>query len=223
MYAQRDLAMKYYNGEGVPKNFAEAAKWFRKAADQGEKVSQSILGQMYSKGEGVPQNYVFAYMWLRLSGYEEKHRDIAAAMTPEQIAEAEKLARERNDADTLHTSLALAEAGNEGAQIATGMMYLQGQGVPQDFKEAVKWFRLAADKGNTEAMGFLGAIFHDGGNGVAQDYREAAKWYKLAAQKGDADAQENLGHIFFNGGAGVTQDYKEAAMTGPQRVVRLEC
>jgi clan AA aspartic protease (TIGR02281 family) len=211
MYAQRDLAMKYYNGDGVPKNFAEAAKWFRKAADQGESVSQSILGQMYSKGEGVPQNHVFAYMWLSLSDFIERHGDIVAAMTPEQIAEGKKLAREWRDAEELHLFLPLAEGGNEGAQIRLGEMYLQGQGVTQDFKEAVKWFRLAADKGNIHALGYLGAIFHDGGNGVAQDYREAVKWFRLAAQKGDADAQETLGDIFYAGGAGVTQDYKEAA------------
>jgi TPR repeat protein len=211
MYAQRDLASKYYNGEGVPKNFAEAAKWYRKAADQGERVSQSLLGQMYSKGEGVPQNYVFAYMWLSLSNFLEKHGDIVAAMTPEQIAEGKKLAREWNDADTVRLVLPLAEGGSEGAQIEMGVMYAQGQGVTKDFKEAMKWFRLAADKGNTEAMNFLGALFHDGGNGVAQDYREAVKWYKLAAQKGDANAQETLGAIFYDGDAGVAQDYKEAA------------
>jgi clan AA aspartic protease (TIGR02281 family) len=92
-----------------------------------------------------------------------------------------------------------------------GIRYLQGTEVTQDFKEAVKWFRLAADKGNAKALGFLGAIFHDGGEGVAKDYREAVKWYRLAAQKGNADAEGTLGQIFYTGGAGVTQDFKEAA------------
>ena len=210
--AQFFVGYMYKNGEGVPKDFAEAAKWFRKSADQGVKASQSNLGEMYRNGKGVPQNNVFAYMWFTLADDKPGLWDVVTAMTPEQIPEGKKLAREWKDADTpLHSSLAAAEAGNEEAQIAMGVRYLQGQGVTKDFKEAVKWFRLAADKGNTEAMGFLGAIFVDGGNGVAQDYREAAKWYKLASQKGDVDAQAALGHIFYNGGPGVTQDYKEAA------------
>jgi clan AA aspartic protease (TIGR02281 family) len=219
IYAQRDLASKYYNGEGVPSNPAEAAKWYRRAADQGESVSQSLLGDMYSKGDGVPQNYVLGYMWLSLSAARfpknaEKLRNIAAVMTPGQIAEAQKLVREREQPteDALGASLlAKAQGGDAQAQIRMGIRYLQGTGVTQDLKEAAKWFRLAADKGNTEALGFLGAIFHDGGNGVAQDYREAAKWYRLAAQKGDADAEDTLGDIFYTGGAGVTQDFKEAA------------
>jgi clan AA aspartic protease (TIGR02281 family) len=218
IYAQRDLASKYYNGEGVPTDLAEAAKWYRRAADQGESVSQSLLGDMYRKGEGVPRNYVLGYMWLSLSAVRfpdnaEKIRDIAAAMTPAQIAEAQKLAREWKQAtqDDPGAALRLAEGGDAQAQIRMGIMYSQGTGVTQDLKEAVKWFRLAADKGNAEALSFLGAIFHDGGQGIAQDYREAAKWYRLAAQKGDADAEDTLGDIFYTGGAGVTQDFKEAA------------
>jgi uncharacterized protein len=204
MYAQRDLASKYYNGEGVAQDRAEAAKWFGKAADQGDRVSQTILGKMYGKGEGVPQNNILAYKWLSLSAAqgsqsaEEELRDISAAMTPDQIAEA--MAR-----------IAKAQGGDAQAQIEMGIRYLQGKGVTQDLPEAAKWFRLAADKGNTEALSALGAIFHDGGKGVAQDYREAAKWYRLAAQKGDVDAEDTLGDIFYRGGAGVTQDFKEAA------------
>jgi predicted aspartyl protease len=91
------------------------------------------------------------------------------------------------------------------------MMYVEGKGVTQDYNEAVKWFRLAAQQGNAKAQKFLGAIFHDGGKGVTQDYKEAAKWYQLAAKQRDVEAQAVLGDIFYDGGKGVTQDYKEAA------------
>jgi TPR repeat protein len=91
-------------GEGVPQDHTKAAKWFRKAAEQGDAQAQYNLGLMYDKGQGVPQNYILAHMWFNLavSALEgkgrndaEKIRDLVASkMTPAQIAEAERLARE---------------------------------------------------------------------------------------------------------------------------------
>jgi uncharacterized protein len=84
----------------VPQDYAEAAKWHRKAADQGNAHAQNHLGVMYVHGQGVPQNYVLAHMWANLAtanGLQlaSATRDLAAAkMTPAQIAEAQRLARE---------------------------------------------------------------------------------------------------------------------------------
>ena len=55
----------YYKGEGVPKNYSEAMKWYRKAADQGNAEAQFNLGVMYDQGEGVPKNYTEAMQWYR--------------------------------------------------------------------------------------------------------------------------------------------------------------
>ena len=55
-------------------------------------------------------------------------------------------------------------------------MYQNGQGVPQDYKEAVKWYLKAAEQGNAIAQNHLG-VMYDQGKGVTQDYKEAAKWY----------------------------------------------
>jgi TPR repeat protein len=90
----------YANGRGVKQDNAEAIKWFRLAAAQGNAVAQGMLGAMYYTGEGVTQDYVRAHMWFNLAGasgdvYGEKDRDLVAAkMTPQQIAEAQKMARE---------------------------------------------------------------------------------------------------------------------------------
>ncbi len=87
----------------MPQNFAQAVKWYRLAAEQGHAEAQAILGIMYAEGEGVPQDYVLAYKWLNLAAAEgdaawgsaAELRDIVASeMTPEQIAEAQRLARE---------------------------------------------------------------------------------------------------------------------------------
>ena len=96
--AQNNLALLYANGEGVPQDHAEAVKWYRKAAEQGYSVAQYALGFMYGKGVGVPQDYIQAHMWFNLAGAEGDnypYRDIIAkSMTPAQIADAQKLARE---------------------------------------------------------------------------------------------------------------------------------
>ena len=81
-------------------DYAVAAQWFRKAADQGNARAQGNLGVMYADGQGVPKDYVQAYMWFNLgaAGGSElggKNRDaIAARMTPAQIGEAQRLSRE---------------------------------------------------------------------------------------------------------------------------------
>ena len=69
-------------------------------------------------------------------------------------------------------------------------MYNKGQGVPQDYAEAMKWYRLAADQGIAEAQYNLG-VMYDNGQGVPQDYAEAYVWFSVAAAGGDADAVKN--------------------------------
>jgi len=94
--AQFNLALMYYNGEGVPKNAAEAVKWYRRAAEQGLAEAQINLGVMYGQGEGVPKSSIDAYFWFNLAaaqGIEEAqiNRDIAEKkMTREQIVVAKR-------------------------------------------------------------------------------------------------------------------------------------
>jgi TPR repeat protein len=89
-------------------------------------------------------------------------------------------------------------------------MYLHGQGVPQDYAEAVRWFRKAAEQGLASAQSNLGAMYHEG-QGVVQDYAEAIRWFREAAEQGDAAAQFNLGNMYHDG-KGVPQDYVQAHM-----------
>jgi uncharacterized protein len=88
---------------GVRQDYAAAASWYRKAAEQGYAEAQASLGVLYLYGRGVPQDNVLAHMWFNVaavSGNKDvkdvmEFRDIVAAkMTPVQIAEAQKLARE---------------------------------------------------------------------------------------------------------------------------------
>ena len=102
----------------------------------------------------------------------------------------------------------LAEEGDVDAQYYLGVLYDNGDGVPQDYKEAVRWYKLAAEQGVAEAQFNLGNMYYDG-QGVSVDYKEAVRWFTLAAEQGDVDAQYNLG-VLYDKGDGVPQDYKEA-------------
>ena len=98
--AQHYLARHYYDGDGVAQDYAAAARWFRKAAEQGVGSAQRNLGYMYSQGRGKQQDRVQALKWYiigALNGNKlaRENRDfIEKKMTPAEIAEAQKLARE---------------------------------------------------------------------------------------------------------------------------------
>lgn len=103
-----------------------------------------------------------------------------------------------------------AEVGNADAQVNVGAMYANGEGVDQNFDEAIRWYRLSAEQGNAAAQNKLGAMYDDG-MGVAQNFEEAAKWYRRSAEQGNVGAQINLG-VMHAKGVGVGQDYVLAHM-----------
>ena len=129
-------------------NYAEALKWYRKAAEQGHALAQSNLGYMYEKGEGVTQDYTEAVKWSRKAA---KQGNANAQVTlgwmhaygkgvTQDYAEAMKWYRKS------------AEQGNAKAHNNLGLMYDNGEGVTQDTVTAHMWFNIAAAKGNAQAL-----------------------------------------------------------------------
>lgn len=57
----------YATGKGVPQDYEEAARWFRKSAEQGYDKALYNLGILYSKGTGVPQDFLQAYLCFQLA------------------------------------------------------------------------------------------------------------------------------------------------------------
>ena len=100
--AQFKLCDMSDRGQGLPQDYQEALRWCGLAADQGHGRAMFTLGRLYHTGHGVPQDVVRAHMWYNLAagnGYDDakKWRDrLADDMTPVQVAEAQKLAREWN-------------------------------------------------------------------------------------------------------------------------------
>jgi hypothetical protein len=110
----------------------------------------------------------------------------------------------------LEDFLLCAEQGNASAQLNLGLMYEMGEGVPEDFVEAVRWWRLAAEQGHASAQYNLGYMY-DTGEDVPQDFVEAVRWYRLAAEQGAASAQYTIGLMYANG-EGVPEDHVLAYM-----------
>lgn len=104
----------------------------------------------------------------------------------------------------------LGKHGFARAQKILGNMYAKGQGVPKDYVEAVRWFRLAAEQGHVKAQYNLG-LMHVKGWGVPKDYGEAGKWWRKAAEQGHAGAQYGLG-VMSAEGKGVPLDSVQAHM-----------
>jgi TPR repeat protein len=194
------LGNSYYYGD------AEAAKWYRLAADQGSAEAQVMLGRCYYSGQGVNRNCAEAVKWFRLAADQDNVEALYrlgiccywGQGVPQNFDEADRLFRRA------------AEQGNAEAQNMVGeYYYFGGSGLLEpNFKDAVKWFRLAADQGNADAQYHLGYCCKYGW-GVDQDDAQAAEWYRKAAEQGHGLAQNDLG-VLYAQGRGVEKDRTEA-------------
>ena len=137
----------YYYGNGVTQDYAEAVKWWRKAAAQGYANAQHNLGYCYESGNGVTKDFAEAVKWYRKAaeqGYARAQCNLGACYyngegVTKDYAEAVKWYRKA------------AEKGNARAQFNLGLCYEFAKGVTKDYAEAVKWYRKAAAQGHTRA------------------------------------------------------------------------
>ena len=101
-----------------------------------------------------------------------------------------------------------AKNGEADAQKELGSLYFTGEGVQQDFAQALHWYTLAAEQGHPVATYNIG-VLHDKGLGLKKDYKEAGKWYRKSADMGYSTAQYNLG-IMYEYGQTVETDHARA-------------
>jgi uncharacterized protein len=184
--AQYNVGVVYANGQGVPQDYVEAAKWCRLAADQGLAVAQYTLGWMYANGQGVKQDYVEAAKWYRLAADQA----YAAAQYRLAIGYANGQGVRRDYVEAAKWNRLAADRGYEAAQYALGWMYVNGLGVPQDYVEAAKWYRLAADQGLAVAQYTVGLMYSNG-QGLPRDYVRAHMWLNLSAKKETENAERD--------------------------------
>ena len=185
--AEHELGDIYMYGLGVHLDYVEAAKWYRRAADQGDARAQLILAGMYARGLGVPRDNAEAAKWYRAvdDGDKGGASHVLGGGNENTLGELTPWVR-------------------QSAWLALGNIYENGIGVPQDYVEAVKWYRRGADQYDIEAQLSLGRMYENG-HGLPQDYEQAENLYFSAALHDYAPAQLALGRLYVNG-HGVRQD-----------------
>jgi len=144
--SQTMIGLIYHDGNGVNQNYAEAAKWLRRAANQKDRTAAASLGFMYLEGRGVPQDTEEAGKLIGL-----------AAALGEQRAQGFVGAMYRENKDYVEAVNWLRSASSQGeapAQRILGEMYRDGQGFRQDSIEAYRWFSIAAANGDDPAKTF---------------------------------------------------------------------
>lgn len=147
--------------------------------------------------------------WNTLADENEK-KDEAAKSAGASDADAAKSIEQKTDPETLRP---LAEAGNAFYQFQLGRCYARGEGIEQDYKQAVYWYSLAAEQGNHKAQNNLAVIYlygiaDDDEVIIEQDFNKALTWFEKSAANGDSYAWLNLGDMYRNA-LGVEQNYKK--------------
>jgi len=195
------LGNRYFN----EKNYAEAVKYYRKAAELGNADAQSTLGWMYDQAKGVRRNYAEAAKWYRKAA--EQGNNVAQNNLGTLYYNGQGV--KRNYSEALKWFRKAADHGNAAAYGWLGDMYYNGQGVKKNYGESAKWYRKAAEQGDAYAQNELGVLYYNG-QGVKRNYGEALKWFRKAADQGNAAAYGWLGGMYYEG-HGVKKDYSEAA------------
>ena len=199
-YAQFDLGCMYLDGDGVPQDFVEAVKWFRKSADQGYSRAQSSLGSMYEYGRGVPQDFVEATKWYSKAanqGNAVAQNNLGVIFTDGKFSPKDYL-------KAVELFRSSANQGNVEALRNLGRMYRNGQGVVRDFAEADRLYYEAANHEDTIAQLYVGCRYS-----LAQNHTEAVIWFDRAAEQGNVNAQLCLGAMYYEG-IFFAQDFDEA-------------
>ncbi len=144
---QYQLGIKFYNA----KNYDEALKWLRLAAEKGDARAQNYLGLMYSFGNGVRKDYAEAMKWFDRA----VKQGLALAQYNLGWMHHEGWGVKRDNAEAVKWFRLAAEQKLAVAQYMMGFMYKNGCGVPKDLNEARKWYQLAANQGDIDAQAAL--------------------------------------------------------------------
>jgi TPR repeat protein len=220
--AQYTLGIMYAKGHGVIENRSEANKWYRLAeaprhkarlniynlakknapqaiqvliedAENGINEAQLILAKMYGKENGLLKDRNKAEKWYRIAE-ESRHK---AKTNIYNLAK-------KNDLQAMQVLIEDAENGIAEAQFVLASMYAKGEGVPQNYQEAIKWYYPLAEKQGTK-QGEIDFYY----NWRKSNIPQALKFLTNNAENGIAKAQNNLGMIYAHGQY-VPQDYQQA-------------
>ena len=165
--AQTIIGLKELDGDGVPANAADAAKWLERAAEQGQAVAQYRLGAVYERGQGVTANPATATHWYQLAANQGNRK----AMHNLAVAFASGAAGKKDMAEAARWFAKAAALGLADSQFNLAVQYERGDGVSQSLLDAYKWYAIAAGQGDAESKSRLTVL----GTQLSDDDRNAAQ------------------------------------------------
>lgn len=204
---QFSLGLKHRLGIGVAKDDFEAAKWFRKSAEQGELNALSAFLKMYEEGAVGEVDPVEVLKWLHVA----VESDQIGAQYLLGCIYRDGLLGAKDAVEAVKWFRKAAENGDEHAHFAQcdlAIMYATGDGIGKDAAEAAKWYHKSAEQGNAVAQYNL-ALMYVRGEGVEKDATQAAMWCRKAAEQHLAVAEKFLGDMY-EFGLGVERSDVEA-------------
>jgi len=185
--AQFRVGTQYELGAHVARDPAQAAAWYRKAADQGFPQAQHSLGVLYELGTGVPADPATAAQWYRKAADQ--------GFAPAQFSLGLCYVHGKGVPQDFEQALAwygkAAKQNNSDAMLNLAFLYHNGQGVPKDEARSFDLVRQAAEAGSPDAQFQLGMDYYQGEEGLQPDNDQARKWLGRSAQQGDVAAQFN--------------------------------
>jgi TPR repeat protein len=176
----------YFFGLGVQKSYAQAAEYYRKAAEAGHAKAQAALGELYEEGFGVPLDLKEATKWYLKASDQN---DATAQFRLAQMYETGK-GRDVNVEQAIAWYERAANNHHLEAQLMLGKIYSDGLLSQQvDLQKAAVWFLMSAQDGNAESSFRMGEL-SESGKGVKKDLITAYAWYHVAAVRGYKGAFE---------------------------------
>jgi hypothetical protein len=155
-------------------------------------------------GPGTPRQHVLSEPDKKTNA-QPKGPDSVLTATRQEVILAIQEAVQGTDVNHIFNR---ARAGDSVAQYELAVRYADGEGVPQDYRDAMAWFARAAASGNDKAQWKLGLAYIKG-IGVPHDERKSGVWFKRAANQGNVRAQRALSDLYLSG-RGVPRDYVRA-------------
>ena len=152
--AETIIGLKYLDGDGVPVNETEAAKWLSRAAQKGEPVAEYRLGTLFERGRGVPADAAKAMHWYQLAAQAGNRK----AMHNLAVAYAQGTGVPKDFAEAARWFSKAAALGLSDSQFNLAVLYERGLGVPQSLLDAYKWYAIAAAQGDQESKARIGAL-----------------------------------------------------------------
>jgi len=213
--AQRNLAMLYASGIGLEENQALAVLYYHFSAISGDYLGQLAMGYRHMHGVGVPKNCQTAVEYY-LPAVEAVVRDVQQ-FRPPPMMERYPLAQDAGgksravdlDEDVVNYYQYSAARGDAAAQVALGQLYYFGaRGIEQNYAEALRWYELAAEQGDANALGHIGNMYVQGIH-VEANNETALKYFRQGAEKGNGIAINGLGYMNLYG-MGLPQSSSEA-------------